>query len=348
MLVERVDPWLDFIQGDPEHRVVLVQIPNYLPLLYVMLAPLGAMPLTAAKVLWLIINVTSCFASSLLCSRFYGLRSYDSLILLMLLLMSTTARNSIGLGQQSLLVLLLWAIALCTRWKRHNTFTFGLSYFKYSFAPPGFLFLLAEKGWTHALLSLVPASIAFFLAYFWLGGVFSIGKMFFFLIEPLIVAQRGYTGYPGPNLMEIIQRLTAGYHLSGWASAAAVYVVPIFLAGILIFHIARHKANFPFTARVAFLTLISLALFKHHTYDSALLLFPAALALRYLQLFASKMVIALLCFCWFLDRLIDQFAPRLPYMYLVEFAVFVLMGFFLYRIACEVSSEMREPVMALQ
>jgi hypothetical protein len=347
LLVNRVDPWLDFIQGDPEHLILLIQIPNYLPLLYVMLAPLGAMPLASAKVAWLIVNVSCCFVSAVLCSRFYGLRTYDGIVLGALLLMSTAARNSIGLGQQSLLVLLFWAVALCTRWKRHNPFTFGLSYFKYSFAPPGFLFLVAEESWIQALLSLLPAAISFFLVYFWLGGsLFSFARMASFLVEPLAVAQKGYVGRPGPNLMEIIQDGVAGHHPPHWFYTTTVYIIPTLLSAAMIFYFALHKARFPTTARIAFLALISLALFKHHSYDNALLIFPAALALRYLKLFAAKMVLALLCFSWFMDRLIDQIAPHLQYLYLVQFAALVLMGLFLYRMANKLS-EMREPSLTL-
>jgi len=346
LLVNRVDPWLDFMQGDPEHRIILVQIPNYLPLLYVMLAPLGAMPMASAKVIWLIVNIICCVVSAVLCSRFYGLRTYDRIVLMALLLMSTATRNSIGLGQQSLLVLLFWAVALCRPWKMHSPITFGLSYFKYSFAPPGFLFLLAEKGWMPASISLLPAAVSFFIAYFWLGGgLFSLSGMISFLVEPLRVAQTGYTGGPGPNLMEIIQASFAGYHPPFWLFVTAVYGIPIVASGVLIFYISRQQMNFSFQARIAFLALISVALFKHHSYDNVLLIFPAALALQNLRLFAAQMVMGFLGFCWFLDRVIDQVAPHLHYVYLAQFGVLVLMGVCLYRTACE-SASIRELVSA--
>ncbi|MBV8115728.1 MAG: hypothetical protein JO300_13380 [Silvibacterium sp.] len=206
---------------------------------------------------------------------------------------------------------------------------------------------LAERGWVQALLSVLPAAVTFFMAYLWLGGsLFNVAAMSSFLVEPLIVAQKGYTGDPGPNLMEIIQASIAGHHPPSWLFATAVYVVPVAISAWLIFYISRQKEVFPSAARIALLALISLAMFKHHSYDNALLIFPAAFALRNIRQHAGKIVLALVCFSWLVDRVVGQFTHNLPGLYLVEFAVLVWIGILLHRIASGRGSEMREPVLA--
>lgn len=55
MLVDRIDPWFDFLNCDPLHRIQLTQIPNYLPVLYLLLSPVGLLPFSAAKVVWLFV-----------------------------------------------------------------------------------------------------------------------------------------------------------------------------------------------------------------------------------------------------------------------------------------------------
>lgn len=70
MLLDHVDPWLDFLQGHPLHRILLLQIPNYLPVLYVLMAPLRLLPFTVAKAAWVVCNLGFAVASAVMAARF--------------------------------------------------------------------------------------------------------------------------------------------------------------------------------------------------------------------------------------------------------------------------------------
>ncbi len=96
MLLDRVDPWLDFLHGDPLHRILLLQIPNYLPVLYVLLVPFGLLPFTVAKAVWVVCNLCFAVASVVLAARFYGLRNRMLWVTLGLFLTATCVRNTIG------------------------------------------------------------------------------------------------------------------------------------------------------------------------------------------------------------------------------------------------------------
>ena len=42
---------------DPHHMILKTQIPNYLPLLYLMMLPLGALPPLQRKIIWALCNL---------------------------------------------------------------------------------------------------------------------------------------------------------------------------------------------------------------------------------------------------------------------------------------------------
>lgn len=96
MLLDRVDPWLDFLRGDPLHRILLLQIPNYLPVLYVLLVPFGLVPFTLAKALWVVCNLGFAGVSVVIAGRFYGLRNRSVLVALGLFLMGDVRAQHAG------------------------------------------------------------------------------------------------------------------------------------------------------------------------------------------------------------------------------------------------------------
>jgi hypothetical protein len=54
LLGERIDPYLQFLHHDPEHRLPVSQVPNYLHELYLVMLPLGLLPFGAARALWVV------------------------------------------------------------------------------------------------------------------------------------------------------------------------------------------------------------------------------------------------------------------------------------------------------
>jgi hypothetical protein len=64
------DPYNIWLQGNHAGQIILAQAPNYGHLLYLLMAPLGALPWHAARALWAVINVCLGLGTAvLLCRR---------------------------------------------------------------------------------------------------------------------------------------------------------------------------------------------------------------------------------------------------------------------------------------
>ena len=74
LLVDHLDPWAEYLRGDPNDLFLQSQYPNFLPILYILIFPLGLLPLLSAKILWLVCNIVFAIISAILAARFYRLR----------------------------------------------------------------------------------------------------------------------------------------------------------------------------------------------------------------------------------------------------------------------------------
>lgn len=327
LVLQQVDPWQDYLNGDPAHSIYRTQVPNYLPLMYVLLAPLGFMSMDHAAIAWVVLNILFGLASGWMCGRFYGLGKRMCVVLIALLAISTPMRNTLGNGQQGLLVLFVWVLGLCHAPRTRDGFTVGFSYFKYSFAPPVFLFLLLRLGYRAALWSLVPAMAALAIVYLWLGGSLAhpagLAQM---LLAPLKVAMRGYDNVPGPDLMDALQWAISGTRIVAPTTNLIVYAVPIVIAAVLLFFFARRRTGVAWELQIALLAVVSLALFKHHGYDSVVLLFPAACCVRDLGQVAARWGAALICYPWYGEKLLHATGHQPQWSFLIDLAVLAAIG----------------------
>lgn len=156
LLLQHRDPWAEYLAG--RRRIfALEQYPNYLPILYLLTVPLGLLTLDHAKVAWLLCNLLFAVSSSLLITQFYGLRRRLSVLVLCLFLVATPTRNTIGNGQTSLLILLLWSMSLLAPAMTDTRSAIaGTSYLKFNFAPPTFIYVLFRSGPRAILISACP------------------------------------------------------------------------------------------------------------------------------------------------------------------------------------------------
>src|SRR5215469_5692044 len=178
MLMARIDPWADALKEDPHHMILKSQIPNYLPLLYLLMLPLGILPLAKAQIVWALCNLAFAALSAWLASRFYGLGKSLTLAVLCLLWMATPTRVTIGNGQYGLFVLVLWCVSLLSiRMTDTRAMIAGVSYVKYNFAPPLLLYLLMRDSLRRALMSLVPVLAGAVCVCLWLGEWHSPGQI---------------------------------------------------------------------------------------------------------------------------------------------------------------------------
>jgi hypothetical protein len=86
---------------------------------------------------------------------------------------------------------------------------------------------------------------------------------------------------------------------------------------------------------MALLGLASYALFRHHSYDAVTLLFPLCYAFGRWRSPQSKCVIAIVAYCWYLQKLLGFVDPYSNVLPKVEFLLLVLAMALVYRIGPE-------------
>jgi len=156
VLLSGDDPYLVDALGDPEGR--LDSAVHYGHLLYVMKLPLALLELADARLVWAVANLIMAVTAVEVLRRAFVLRREQTLLLLSVFLASEPLRLTIGNAQTPLIVL-LFASLLALPERRHLTLLSGVSYVKWSFAPPFALFVLIRRGWRGALLWAVPALV---------------------------------------------------------------------------------------------------------------------------------------------------------------------------------------------
>lgn len=336
MLMERIDPWVDALQKDPHHMILKSQIPNYLPLLYLLMLPLGILPLAVAQIVWAVCNLAFAAISAWLAARFYGFGKSMTLAVLCLILMATPTRVTIGNGQYGLLVLVLWcASLLAIRINDRRAMVAGISYVKFNFAPPLLLYFLMKSGLRRALVSLVPVLVGAVLVCLWLGEWHTPTQILHFSEAPLRVAETGY--FPrlgGSNLMDMLEPALIGLHvpfhlLNPITTSAALLTWGLFLRNCL-----RRSAS-AVRWHIALLGLASYVLFRHHPYDAVILLFPLCYGLQRWRSSQAKLVIVIISYCWYVQRLLDFVDPYSKVLPKVEFLLLVVAMALIYRIGPE-------------
>ena len=325
LLFVHIDPWAEFLRGDPDHRLILTQIPNYLPALYVLLIPLGFLPLMPAKIVWILCNILFAIVSGTLAARFYGLRGRGwTLAVVCFLLIATPTRNTIGNGQQGLLILLLWCLSLLSsNLTNGRSAGAGLSYLKFNFAPATFLYLCFRGGIRAILFSAVPCAVATLLVWLWLAGVHSFGSLAHLVEEPFAVTRTGY--FPSgidTNLMDVLETVLVRLHLPLSIVNPITFLTALLLCAAVLYTATRRRRSSA-QWQLALMALMSFSLFKHHTYDGVVLLLPFCYALRLMQDVRARTVLILLAFVWYVERIIDAVAGHLEYFYILTW--FVLM-----------------------
>ena len=307
LLLDHIDPWAEYLRGDPSHRLLETQIPNYLPVFYLLIIPLGLLSLAQAKLLWMLCNFVFATASASLATRFYGLRGAWAAAGIALMLLATPTRNSIGNGQQGLLVLLLWCVSLLRKRMSGTTAAFsGLAYFKFNFAPPQCVYLVLQGGLRKTALSLLPSLLGLSAVWCWLTGGHDLRVLWRIAIEPLQVSQVGY--WPrggGSNMMDVTEALLGWRHVPealahGVASAAALV-----LCCAVSFRAMRRNQEHAVPWQIALMATMSFCLFKHHSYDGVVLLLPLCYALRLRHAWRARLVLLAIGYLWYVQRLLE-------------------------------------------
>jgi hypothetical protein len=312
MLMRHIDPWADALNKDPAHMILKSQIPNYLPLLYVLMLPLGAMPLSVAQVIWAVCNLAFAAVSALLAAHFYRLGRSMTLAVLCLIWMSTPARVTVGNGQYGLFVLVLWCASLLVcRMDDRRAMVAGVSYVKFNFAPPLFLYLLMKSGVRRALMSLVPVLVGAALVCVWLHEWHSAGEILRFFTAPMRVVETGgyFPRWGGTNLMDMVEPWLFRMHMPVAMLTPVSSSVALVTWGILFYKCLRRSADGT-GWHIAILGLASFALFRHHSYDAVTLLFPLCFALSRWRSPESKLLLGIVGYFWYLQQVLSDLDPH--------------------------------------
>ncbi len=272
LVAHRVDPWKTYLEGDPGHDIIMTQDPNYLHELYVLMLPLGRLGFDAARAWWCAANVVFLAISIVLVARLYRLSTEQSVLLCALMFMSGPVRVAMANGQQSLFVLLCFALAFTVHRSLPRGAAFGVGFVKYSFAPVIVLMNLFRLRWA-VLVSMALPIVAGLLIVWRMTGT----KLSTLAVEPFRVAHLAvWPGYG--DLMTAIQLSLRQLHAGG----GGVFMLSslLALAGALCFAVFLTVRRFEEGSEMALIALSSLVCFMHSIYDYVFLIFPLAILLQ--------------------------------------------------------------------
>ncbi len=350
LLLRHVDPWQVYLTGNPGHALIGTQVPNYLPVLYVLLVPFGLLPMAIANSAWACCNVLFSVGSAVLAARFFGLRGVGwAMVVAGILLAANPTRTSISNGQQGLFVLALWSVALlwpvaaersASRPGIGGLLLVGVSYLKYSFAPAVALYLLLRNGLRtgvrRLLWTALPALVSTVLVWLWIDQPHDVPHLLRQAVAPLQVAKAGYqpTADPGQTMMDLLEFLLGGHLVATPRLTAISFAVAIAITAGVLLGALRHlrRAGLAHSADgrgwlLALVATMSFVLYKHHPYDEVVFLYPLCYALRRWQRWPAAVVLVLIGYSWFVQRFVD---PHFTWTFLwaeVRLAMlFVLLG----------------------
>ena len=347
MLFARIDPWAEYLRGDPLHLIHSSQIPNYLPVLYVLLVPFGLLPMLPAAMAWAAANVLFAVTSAWLTGRFFRFTPSATFALACLLLTATPTRQTLGNGQQGLLVLLLWcASLLALRISNARAAVAGVSDFKFNFAPATSIYLLLHGGVRALFFSALPSAAATLLLWLWLTRGTDLHELGGIITGPFAVSKTGYFPSGGdPNLMDVLQTpLFRSYQpgtfltsrpLPAWVAGLTFGIALILCFAILFLASRRHPHNAP-GWHVALMAMASIVLFKHHPYDAVVLLIPLAYSLQHWRRPAARVAILGIAYSWYIQKGVEFALAHHPatwkYLFFIEFAALAIALCAVYRI----------------
>lgn len=244
---------------------LLKQSPNYLPLLYYLLAPFGALTWHEAKIAWAMLNVMISFYVSYRLWNNYKSDRYLALLVSLLFLSSTPVRNTIGSGQHGLLI----TVVLIALFSFKNDFLKGLflsiATTKYSIGTFFLSFYIGAcriRSASYALILIGLAYVAFFLE---TGTSFDVAS----LLSPMKATSDGFSLYPPFSYVNQVFGHGAVIVIPAVAVLAVLFLT--FINCDLSKELDVSKKKYFFLLP---LTLSSLTFAPHANYDFCLLALP--------------------------------------------------------------------------
>lgn len=300
LLLLHRDPWTIYLAGDPHHQILLMQYPNYLHELFVLVLPFGLMPFSISKILWAACNLA--FVGILVWSvcRLCELDRRRSMLLLVLVLMSTPFRVTIGNGQNNALALLLIGLWAWARSQGARGLLLGVAYEKYSFPPVLVVFLLLRRRWKLLAASLIPPIAGFLIV----KAMVPTGWKTLAL-EPFAAAMhKGSVSLGWANITAILQRFAPIGAAPQWLIFTSL-AVAVGLACAFALGFARQAEKVDGRILLACLLSASLICFQHQIYDFLALIFTLGVAMKSRPCRTRSVVLLGIGYFWYLERIFN-------------------------------------------
>jgi hypothetical protein len=325
---EGINPYAYHLSGNEGDRIILAQSPNYAHLTYILFFPFTLISWEAAKFLWATTNLIFTLLAVRMICRNAELTVNETLIVLFVFLCSTPWRNTIGSGQHALVVLVCFC-ALLIRRNYLNDFVIGLGYFKYSFMPPVFLFLLFRKGVKSALFSLITCGLG------WVA--FSVAlktNPLETLISPLEVAH-SVVGNGTADLMTVVGFFFLDKNAK--LDNIVIYFLPILLCIFFAYYAANTKGSRLF--RFSIISITCLVTFKHLYYDFVLLLPVFIFVYKHRKMAVARLAIGIIAFNWFALKFILLFKINMEILTAFNFICCLALALIVFKINKQVLSK---------
>ena len=330
LFLEGINPYAHQLDGNADGRIILSQRPNYAHGLYILLTPLALLEYAKATAVWAALGIIASLITLLLIGREFKLTPMGLLICGLIFLCSTPFRNSIGNGQQSVLSLFAFSLLFLQR-KNVGSFLSGISYFKYSFAPPIAFYIAISRGWKALCLSLLPCLLGYLLFIWHIGG-----DPWAVLIQPLKVGMGPRAGWEGVgDVMTIFKMILP--KSNSLSMGLLIYLLPILLSFWVITKAVRNQTSVAFSFCVVCLS--SLMFFSHRWYDHIFLLPVLAYAITHFKLTGAKVIAVIVMWNWFAMKILRYFLEANGfrfdanlYLIFLNFCLNVVILFCLFRI----------------
>jgi len=299
LLVQHIDPWQDTLDGDPRHAILMTQVPNDLPILYLLIFPVGLLSFATAKLVWLICNLIFTFLIVYFGSRYFTLSWLEAFFAGTLFLMSTSWRVCLGNGQQAILTVLFLTLAFYagSRERPVHPFWTGLGFFKYNFAPPFWFYGVLRCGWRWTLYSLLPSVAGLVAVTLWLHG-----NLLHIAVEPLAVAKVTIATFPTWDLMGVLQVLLRTAMLPLALKAEFSQAVGLLVCLVTIWLIGRRGSRLNLPAQAALVSYTGPLLITHNNYDLLFLVLPFFFLVKHRANGWAKVSLAVIAYIWFFSR----------------------------------------------
>lgn len=313
---EGVNPYDYYLSGNEGERIIFSQAPNYAHSTYVVLYPFTLIDWESAKLLWAFTSLICFVAAVIFLCAYAGCTINETIIIMLVFMCSTPLRNTIGSGQHSALVLLAFCGFFAQR-KALGECLLGFGFFKYSFMPPFFLYILITRGWKATLILTAPSFAGWLVFSIYVGS-----SPLETLTLPLDVSSLA-VGNGTADIMTIV-----GFIAEMCQSPflfVLTYVAPLLLCIMFAYQLSRNPNDVFYT--FSMLAIVSLVTFKHLGYDFVLLLPAFIYSVRNSESWFGKLAMILILFNWFGLKFMHHTISIIPEVLVsINFAVMLILA----------------------